>query len=60
MDIMKNVWVYKRRGVKSWWVGWYESGKREAKALPTRKLAENYCQLKYVGTFLRTWSDSLV
>ena len=44
---MKRVWVYKRQGIKGWWVGWYESGKRKAKALPTRKLAEHYCQLKY-------------
>ena len=28
-------------------MGWYESGKRKAKALPTKKLAEHYCQLKY-------------
>jgi len=47
MSIMKKVWIYKRKGVKGWWVGWYESGKRKAKALPTRKLAEHYCQLKY-------------
>jgi integrase len=45
MDIMKKVWIYKRTGIKSCWVGWYESGK--AKALPTRKLAEHYRQLKY-------------
>jgi len=44
---MKKVWVYKRKGIKGWWVGWYESGKRKAKALPTKKLAEHYCQLKY-------------
>ncbi len=44
---MKKIWVYKRTGIKGWWVGWYESGKRKAKALPTRKLAEHYCQLKY-------------
>jgi len=44
---MKKVWVYKRRGIKGWWVGWYESGKRKAKALPSKKLAEHYCQLKY-------------
>jgi integrase len=44
---MKKIWVYKRAGIKGWWVGWYESGKRKAKALPTRKLAEHYCQLKY-------------
>ena len=47
MDIMKKIWVYKRAGIKGWWVGWYESGKRKAKALPTKKLAEHYCQLKY-------------
>ena len=44
---MKKVWVCKRKGIKGWWVGWYESGKRKAKALPTRKLAEHYCHLKY-------------
>ena len=44
---MKKIWVYKRAGIKGWWVGWYESGKRKAKALPTKKLAEHYCQLKY-------------
>ncbi|MHC4738662.1 MAG: tyrosine-type recombinase/integrase [Planctomycetota bacterium] len=44
---MKKVWVYKRTGIKGWWVGWYESGKRKAKALLTKKLAEHYCQLKY-------------
>jgi integrase len=47
MSTMKKVWVYKRTGIKGWWVGWYESGKRKAKALPNRKLAEHYCQLKY-------------
>jgi len=47
MGIMKKIWVYKRTGIKGWWVGWYESGKRKAKALPTRKLAKHYCQLKY-------------
>ncbi len=44
---MRKVWVYKRRTVNGWWVGWYENGKRKAKALPPRKLAEHYCQLKY-------------
>jgi integrase len=47
MNIMKKVWIYKRKGIRGWWVGWYEGGKRKAKALPTRKLAEHYCQLKY-------------
>ena len=47
IDDMKKVWIYKRKNTKGWWVGWYESGKRKAKALPTKKLAEHYCQLKY-------------
>ena len=28
-------------------MGWYESGRRKAKALPSKKLAEHFCQLKY-------------
>jgi integrase len=44
---MKKIWIYKRKGIKGWWVGWYQSGKRKAKALPSKKLAEHYCQLKY-------------
>ena len=28
-------------------MGWYESGKRKAKALPSKKLAEHYSRLKY-------------
>ena len=47
MSIMKKVWVYKRKSIKGWWIGWYESGKRKAKALPSKELAEHYCQLKY-------------
>jgi integrase len=47
MNAMRKVWIYKRRGIKGWWIGWYESGKRKAKALPSKKLAEHYCQLKY-------------
>jgi len=44
---MKKAWIYKRKGIKGWWVGWYENSKRKAKALPTKKLTEHYCQLKY-------------
>jgi len=44
---MKKVWIYKRKGVKGWWIGWYESGKRKAKALPSKALAEHYRQIKY-------------
>ena len=44
---MKKVWVYKRTGVKGWWVGWYESGNRKAKALPSKELAKHFKHLKY-------------
>jgi len=44
---MKKVWIYKRRKVKGYWVGWYESGKRKAKALPSKELAEHYKHIKY-------------
>jgi len=47
MDVMRKVWIYKRKSIKGWWVGWYESGKRKAKALPTKVLAEHYRQIKY-------------
>jgi integrase len=44
---MIKVWIYKRKRIKGWWVGWYEGGKRKAKALPTKALAEHYRQIKY-------------
>jgi integrase/recombinase XerD len=44
---MKKVWLYKRNNVKGWWCGWYESGKRKSKALPTKELAEHFKQIKY-------------
>jgi integrase len=47
MNIMKKVWLYNRKDIKGWWVGWYESGKRKAKALPSKELAEHYRQIKY-------------
>ena len=62
---MKKVWVYKRKNTKGWWIGWYESGKRKAKALPTKALAEHYRQIKYAqlnsdvftGTINVDWSQ---
>jgi len=33
--------------VNGWWVGWYESGNRKAKALPSKELAEHYKQIRY-------------
>ena len=47
LDVMRKVWTYKRKGMKGWWASWYESGKRKAKALPTKALAEHYRQIKY-------------
>ena len=44
---MKKVWLYKRKNIKGWWCGWYESGKRKSKALPSKELAEHYKHIKY-------------
>ena len=33
--------------MNGWWVGWYESGNRKAKALPSKELAEHYKHIKY-------------
>ena len=44
---MKKVWLYKRKNIKGYWVGWYESGKRKSKALPNKELAEHYKHIKY-------------
>ena len=67
MGTMKKVWVYKRTGVKGWWIGWYESGKRKAKALPSKELAEHFKQIKYTqlnsdvftGQVLADWSQMI-
>ena len=47
MNDMKKVWIYKRKSIEGWWVGWYESGNRKAKALPSKELAEHFKQIKY-------------
>jgi integrase len=44
---MRKPWVYKRNNIKGYWVGWYEGGKRKAKALPTKALAEHFRHIKY-------------
>jgi integrase len=44
---MRKPWVYKRKHVKGWWCGWYEGGKRKAKALPSKGLADHFCYIKY-------------
>ena len=53
--------------MKGWWIGWYESGKRKAKALPTKVLAEHYRHIKYTqlnsevftGTVTVDWQQML-
>src|SRR5512147_507993 len=47
MKAMRKPWVYKRKGIPGWWCGWYEGGKRKAKALPTKSLAEHFRHMKY-------------
>lgn len=47
METMKKPWVYKRKNIKGWWVGWYESSKRKAKAFPNKGLAEHFRHIKY-------------
>jgi integrase len=47
METMKKPWVYKRKNIKGWWCGWYESGRRKAKAFPTKSLAEHFRHIKY-------------
>jgi integrase len=47
METMKKPWVYKRRHIRGWWVGWYEGGRRKAKALPSKSLAEHFRHIKY-------------
>jgi integrase len=62
---MRKVWIYKRKNIKGWWVGWYESGKRKTKALPSKALAEHYRQIKYtqlnsdvfIGTITVDWQQ---
>jgi len=44
---MRKVWIYKRKNIKGYWVGWYESGNRKSKALPSKELAEHFKQIKY-------------
>jgi integrase len=44
---MKKPWIYKRKNIKGWWVGWYESGRRKSKALPSKALAEHFRHIKY-------------
>ena len=62
---MRKVWIYKRKRIKGWWVGWYESDKRKAKSLPSKALAEHYRQIKYTqlnsdvftGTVTANWQQ---
>jgi len=47
METMRKPWIYKRKNIKGWWTGWYEGGKRKAKAFPTKALAEHFRYIKY-------------
>jgi hypothetical protein len=47
METMKKPWVYRRKNIKGYWVGWYEGGRRKAKAFPTKSLAEHFRHIKY-------------
>jgi len=47
MEDMRKPWVYKRKNVKGRWTGWYEGGRRKAKAFPTKTLAEHFRYIKY-------------
>jgi integrase len=47
MEDMKKPWVYERKDVNGWWVGWYEGGRRKAKSFPTKTLADHFKQVKY-------------
>jgi hypothetical protein len=47
MEATRKPWVYKRKSIKGWWIGWYEGGKRKAKALPPKDLAEHFRHMKY-------------
>jgi len=47
METMRKPWVYKRKNIKGWWTGWYEGGRRKAKAFPTKALAEHFRYMKY-------------
>jgi integrase len=44
---MRKPWVYKRKGIRGWWCGWYEGGNRKAKALSSKTLAEHFRHMKY-------------
>ncbi len=65
IDIMRKPWIYKRKNIKGWWVGWYEGSKRKAKALPNKSLAEHFWHIKYTqlnsdvftGTFDVDWQQ---
>jgi hypothetical protein len=46
---MKKVWLYKRKAVKGWWVGWYESGKLKTRLWGHAKMDRDKKTLKYKG-----------
>jgi hypothetical protein len=47
IDTIMKPRIYKRKNIKGWRVGWYEGGKKKAKALPSKALAEHFRHIKY-------------
>ena len=47
METVRKPWVYRRKNIKGWWTGWYEGGRRKAKAFPTKALAEHFRYIRY-------------
>jgi integrase len=41
---MQKVWIYQRKNVPGWWVGWYSNGKRKAKAFPNKARAVRHAR----------------
>jgi len=60
MDTMRKPWVYKRKGIKGWWTGWYEGGKRKAKALPSKSLAEHFFATSSTHNSTQMFSPALL
>lgn len=44
---MNKLWIYKRKNINGWWIGWYEGGKRKTKVVPSKALPEQYRRIKY-------------
>ena len=45
---MKKVRLYQRKDRPGWHVSWRENGKERKRSFPNKKIADHYCQIKYV------------